>query len=67
MTIRQLIDELSGLIDRGVSENREVIYFYDDDAYTYQAGIDEVYADEDRVIISGELSQYGSDINKIQG
>ena len=41
MTIKQLIDELSGLIDRGVSGNREVIYFYDDDAYTYQAGIDE--------------------------
>lgn len=66
MTIRQLIDELSGLIERGVTENREVIYFYDD-AYTYQAGIDEVYADEDRVIISGELSQYGGDINGLQG
>lgn len=66
MTIKQLIDELSGLIDRGISENREAIYFYDDDAYTYQAAIDEVYADEDRVIISGELSQYGGDINKIQ-
>lgn len=68
MTIRQLIKELAEMVERGVPEDSEVIFYDDDDdILSYMARIDEVYADEDRVIISGELSQYGGDINKIQG
>lgn len=67
MTIRQLIKELAEMVEQGVPEDSEVIFYDDDDILGYMARIDEVYADEDRVIISGELSQYGGDINKIQG
>ena len=67
MTIRQLIKELAEMIEQGVPEDSEVIFYDDDRILGYMARIDEVYAEEGKVIMSGDITTYCDDLNKIQG
>lgn len=67
MTIRQLIKELAEMVEQGVPEDSEAIFYDDDDILSYIARIDEVYAEEGKVIMSGDITTYCDDLNKIQG
>lgn len=67
MTIRQLIKELAEMVEQGVPEDSEVIFYDDDDILGYMARIDEVYAEEGKTIMSGDITTYCGDINEIQG
>lgn len=67
MTLRQLIRELAEMVEQGVSDSSEVIYYDGDGIFGYLAKIDEVYAEEGKVIMSGDITTYCDDLNKIQG
>ena len=67
MTLRQIIKELSEMVERGVPEDSEAIFYDDDRILGYIAQIDEVYAEEGKVILSGNITTYCDDVGKIQG